>query len=79
MSEDIRKRLAAAKADIEKKAGIKFSKESLALADLISEFTTIKTGIQVTMESFKTAIESKPSQSVGEQVGKPSDTLYFDP
>jgi hypothetical protein len=43
---DTRQKLLAAKRDIEQKAKIKFSKESIALADLISEFIAIKVGAQ---------------------------------
>lgn len=42
----IREKLSAAKKDIESKAKIKFSRESIALADLISEFITIKVSDQ---------------------------------
>jgi hypothetical protein len=78
---DIREQLKEAKARIETKAGIKFSKESLALADLVSEFVAIKVGAQApNVEAILTkAAEGQAKQStVGQQIAKPADNLYFD-
>lgn len=65
---DLRQKLLAAKDDIEKKSGQKFSKEYVALADLISEFVSIKTSRQ---------IEPAPLPVVSRPAGKPSDDFLY--
>lgn len=42
MEDEIRKELARVKEQVQKKAGIVFNKETIALADLISEFVSVK-------------------------------------
>lgn len=68
---DVRQQLRAAKIDIESKSGQKFSKEYLALADLVSEFVAIKVADKI--QNLKPVTE--PSQ-VSQPVGDPSDLLY---
>jgi hypothetical protein len=75
---DLRKQLSEAKQDIEKRAGYKFNREYVALADLISEFVAIKVGGQVgDIAAIKE--ELKPSvHSIGQAVGKPSDDSLYE-
>jgi hypothetical protein len=85
---DLRQQLLSARKDIETKAGIKFTKESLALADLISEFVAVKvltslpsqeSLVAATRQGVETlaAAAKDASPSVGTSTGKPSDNLYF--
>ncbi len=69
---DLRQRLLAAKKDIEQKSGVQFRMESVALADLISEFVSIKISAHLSA--------ARPDQPVlGSPVGKPSDDYLYGP
>lgn len=69
---DQRQKLLAAKKDIEQKSGIQFRSESVALADLISEFVAIKIADRLSV--------TRPEQPVlGSPVSKPSDDYLYGP
>lgn len=67
---DIRQQLKAAKLDIETKSGQKFSREYLALADLVSEFVAIK------VADHMAKLQAPTTPQVSEPVGDPNDLLY---
>lgn len=70
MDEAVRQALASAKAEIEKMSGVKFSRESLALADLISQFVAIK--------ALNVVGGTKPTAVIGtvDSGASPTDALY---
>lgn len=81
MSSDIRQQLLAAKKDIEEKSGgFKFSFESLALADLTSEFVAIKVADKINSIADKIKAEVPPSAQPTPTLGTPGegvkDLLY---
>jgi len=77
MSEDLRQKLLAAKKDVEDKSGYKFKIDAIALADLISEFVSLKVEEKI---KSATPVQAQPSAPVfgtaGERVAK--DSLYGD-
>jgi hypothetical protein len=70
---DIRPKLRAAKDDIESKSGQKFSREYLALADLVSEFVAIKVADQ--LANLKPVTQA--ATTVSQPTGKPSDDFLY--
>jgi hypothetical protein len=69
---DVRQQLKAAKLDIETKSGQKFSREYLALADLVSEFVAIKVADHVS----RLTPQAPQAPQVSQPVGDPNDLLY---
>lgn len=68
---DLRQQLLAAKKDIESKSGLQFSRESIALADLISAFVALKVADQAP------AVVEAPRPALTQTVAKPSDDFLY--
>lgn len=60
MMEDLRSKMLAAKNEIQDKAGVEFRRETVALADLISEFVAIKLGGRVEPTQGQPLVTVKP-------------------
>lgn len=62
--EDLRQKLSAAKNEIQQKAGVEFRRETIALADLISEFVVIKMGVRAEpIQSQPPLVSVKPQSA----------------
>lgn len=67
-----RQKLLEAKKEIESKSGIKFSRDTIALADLMSEFVAIKVLAQMPKQ------EARPDHvGVGKVIAPPKDDLLY--
>lgn len=75
-NQELRKLLRDAKNEIEQKAGYKFNKDSVALADLISEFVSIK--VKEALSSIQIPAEKSPVFGNPEPGKGIDDNLYGD-
>lgn len=74
----VREKLSAAKKEIESKAKIKFARESIALADLISEFIAIKVDAQRNEQKTPAQTSQSPIATSTESGDDKIDPFYLD-